>query len=306
VGCVNSVWGWKRLTRGEGRRPVPLNPRGVALVLGERSYDGRPKACSPSTSSPSRPSRCNASTSCSSSSSLAAGCTSPGAPPTNRRLGHPAGTPVRLDTSRAAFALPLLDPRPGRQAHAQLRCRLRERRDRRNQDASAGTERRTRSPGIGDGSLTFACRIRVRSLHSSLISGGIKLARARTQPATKQEFKCPECGRTFARAAALGAHRRQAHGVVGTSRGTTSAGRRRRTAGSARRTGATATGGSSASNSTRTRRTASTDGRRRSRTVADRDALLRGLFPNGIPPREDVIRAVNVWLDEAERLARLA
>jgi hypothetical protein len=37
----------------------------------------------------------------------------------------------------------------------------------------------------------------------------------------------------------------------------------------------------------------------------DRDALLRALFPNGIPPREDVISAANNWLDEAERLARL-
>jgi len=36
----------------------------------------------------------------------------------------------------------------------------------------------------------------------------------------------------------------------------------------------------------------------------DRDALLRTLFPNGIPPRQDVIAQVNAWLDEAERLAR--
>jgi len=34
--------------------------------------------------------------------------------------------------------------------------------------------------------------------------------------------------------------------------------------------------------------------------------LLKALFPNGIPPREDVIRAVNSWLDDAERLARMA
>jgi len=37
----------------------------------------------------------------------------------------------------------------------------------------------------------------------------------------------------------------------------------------------------------------------------NRDALLRALFPNGIPPRQDVIAAVNSWLDEAERLARI-
>jgi hypothetical protein len=30
--------------------------------------------------------------------------------------------------------------------------------------------------------------------------------------------------------------------------------------------------------------------------------LLEALFPNGIPPRQEVIRAVNAWLDEAERL----
>jgi len=28
------------------------------------------------------------------------------------------------------------------------------------------------------------------------------------------------------------------------------------------------------------------------------------LFPNGVPPRESVIRDLNAWLDEAERLAR--
>jgi len=33
--------------------------------------------------------------------------------------------------------------------------------------------------------------------------------------------------------------------------------------------------------------------------------LLRALFPNGVPPREGVIRDVNRWLDEADRLSRL-
>jgi len=33
--------------------------------------------------------------------------------------------------------------------------------------------------------------------------------------------------------------------------------------------------------------------------------LLKALFPNGIPPKEDAIRAVNAWLDDAERLARM-
>jgi hypothetical protein len=35
----------------------------------------------------------------------------------------------------------------------------------------------------------------------------------------------------------------------------------------------------------------------------DRDGLLRALFPNGIPASESVIRDLNAWLDQAERLA---
>ena len=60
------------------------------------------------------------------------------------------------------------------------------------------------------------------------------------------------------------------------------------------------------------RRTTTTSSRRRSTAApanggaqtVDRDALLRALFPDGIPPRLDVVEAVNDWLDEAERLAR--
>lgn len=99
------------------------------------------------------------------------------------------------------------------------------------------------------------------------------MARSRRQASNENSFKCPECGRTFGRAAALGAHRRRAHGVAGTSAG-------RRT--SSRRAPAARDGGGGRVN---------------------RDALLRTLFPNGVPPREDVLRAVNQWLDEAERLA---
>jgi hypothetical protein len=40
-------------------------------------------------------------------------------------------------------------------------------------------------------------------------------------------------------------------------------------------------------------------------TVVDRDQLLRTLFPNGVPPQEDVIRRLTSWLDEVERLAKL-
>jgi len=40
-------------------------------------------------------------------------------------------------------------------------------------------------------------------------------------------------------------------------------------------------------------------------SAVDRDKLLQSLFPTGIPAREDAIRQVNAWLDEAERLARM-
>ena len=42
----------------------------------------------------------------------------------------------------------------------------------------------------------------------------------------------------------------------------------------------------------------------RERSV-NRDTLLQALFPAGIPAKESVIRSVNSWLDEAERLARI-
>ena len=54
------------------------------------------------------------------------------------------------------------------------------------------------------------------------------------------------------------------------------------------------------------RATSPTSRRSNSAATADRDALLKALFPNGIPPREDVIRAVNNWLDNAELLTRMA
>jgi hypothetical protein len=34
--------------------------------------------------------------------------------------------------------------------------------------------------------------------------------------------------------------------------------------------------------------------------------LLQALFPGGIPARENVIRELNAWLNQGERLARLA
>lgn len=110
-------------------------------------------------------------------------------------------------------------------------------------------------------------------------------------------LKCPECGKTFTRAASLGAHRNRAHGVAGASSRArrTRARRGHRNGGGTTRRGAT-------TQTTRARSSASSsDGARRG---VDRDALLQTLFPNGVPPREAVIRRVNSWLDEAERLAK--
>ncbi len=117
---------------------------------------------------------------------------------------------------------------------------------------------------------------------------------------TTGETVCPECGRAFGRPAALGAHRWKAHRIEGASPQARS---RRRAAKSAmgavdggrdrQLASATESGGS------RARSTASADSR------LDRDALLRIVFPTGIPVRDDVIRYVSRWLDEAEMLARL-
>jgi hypothetical protein len=40
------------------------------------------------------------------------------------------------------------------------------------------------------------------------------------------------------------------------------------------------------------------------RSGVDHDALLRALFPHGIPPRQETIAAVNNWLAQADKLAR--
>jgi hypothetical protein len=109
------------------------------------------------------------------------------------------------------------------------------------------------------------------------------------QTETTGEVVCPECGRKFKRPSALGAHRWQAHRVAGSSP----------QARSRRRTAKAASGTSAGSNGNDARSRASGD------FVVDRDALLRIVFPNGIPVRDDVIRTVSRWLDEAEMLARL-
>jgi len=119
-------------------------------------------------------------------------------------------------------------------------------------------------------------------------------AQANGSASTAGSFTCPECGRTFTRAAALGAHRSRAHGVAGGSKAGARTRRTRRTQQAARP-------------ATRTRRAASTNASNGtgSRRGVNRDALLASIFPNGMPPREAVIRAANNWLDEAERLAQL-
>jgi hypothetical protein len=111
------------------------------------------------------------------------------------------------------------------------------------------------------------------------------------QAETTGEVVCPECGRKFKRPSALGAHRWQAHRVAGTSP----------QARSRRRTGKSATGARNAGGPVGIEARAAAAGD----FVVDRDALLRIVFPNGIPVRDDVIRTVSRWLDEAEMLARL-
>jgi hypothetical protein len=146
------------------------------------------------------------------------------------------------------------------------------------------------------------------------------------------EFTCPECGRTFTGAAALGAHRRQAHGIAGTSsaavrsRGQTATSRRKSSTSTTSRktTAASKTATTRRTGASRSRKTsappkaAAARGANRPRkrragratttrpgAIVNRDSLLKSLFPNGIPAREDAIQRVNEWLDEAEQLARM-
>jgi hypothetical protein len=130
-------------------------------------------------------------------------------------------------------------------------------------------------------------------------SSGRKRATAATaasstgaEAATAGTLTCPECGKTFTRPAALGAHRARVHGVAGTSQNA----RSRRSA-AARR--AATTGARPSRSRTTTPAPSQTAGR------VDHDALLRALFPDGIPPRQETIVAVNDWLAQADALARL-
>jgi hypothetical protein len=123
-----------------------------------------------------------------------------------------------------------------------------------------------------------------------------KGASAASGEAAAGKLVCPECGREFTRPAALGAHRKGTHGVAGTSTNAT-ASRRARSRG---RRGAASTGSTRPAGSSVARRG---PGRPPNVTI-DRDALLAALFPEGVPPRESVIRELAAWLDQAERLAK--
>jgi len=157
---------------------------------------------------------------------------------------------------------------------------------------------------------------------SSAKKSSAKKSSARSAPRksaaakARGEFVCPECGKSFTRAASLGAHRNRVHGVAGSStqararrsvssRPSSSATKTRSAAAAAGRTSTgrktTATRGTQA----RKLSTAAVRQRRRSAGSVNRDALLGSLFPNGIPARESVIRELNKWLNQAERLAKL-
>lgn len=119
---------------------------------------------------------------------------------------------------------------------------------------------------------------------------------------------CPECGRTFQRPAGLGAHRRIVHGVAGAKRTRRATAKRatRKTGTSARRSG----GGSAANRRRSVRQRAASNSptsplsRGDGAARVDRDALLKALFPNGVPAREETLLAATAWLDEAERLTQ--
>src|SRR5690348_12392906 len=111
------------------------------------------------------------------------------------------------------------------------------------------------------------------------------MATTATRQKTTATLVCAECGKTFTRPAALGAHRSRVHGVAGSSKNAT-----------ARRRGSSATAAPRETRRQATKRASASNGA--GRTV-DHDALLRVLFPSGIPPKQEVMAAVNEWLAEA-------
>ncbi len=111
-----------------------------------------------------------------------------------------------------------------------------------------------------------------------------------TEAAASGVLTCPECGKTFTRPASLGAHRQRVHGVAGSSQNAQS----RR--GATRKAAGTRTRGQA--------KAAAATGTSAGGGAVDHDALLRALFPDGIPPRQETIAAVNDWLAQADSLAR--
>ena len=123
---------------------------------------------------------------------------------------------------------------------------------------------------------------------------------------TSTGFVCPECGREFKTPAALGAHRSRMHGVAGTSRAAASSASTRRRGRSTSAGRAQTSGGSSRATATRARSGgARSAGHSRATAPLDRDALLRALFPGGVPAKAEVLAALAPWLEEGERLARM-
>src|SRR5579872_3196088 len=136
---------------------------------------------------------------------------------------------------------------------------------------------------------------------------------ASTTPKPTPGLVCPECGKIFARPQGLASHRRQAHGVIGSS---AAAARRRLTPSTRQRAGRASTRravaataappptGKSMTTSTATppigraasqHRTARRGPATRTPAqVINHDSLLALLYPNGIPAREEVLRSVAI------------
>ena len=154
---------------------------------------------------------------------------------------------------------------------------------------------------IGDVMATLAKKSTTRSRKTANRKSKTQTAKKRTAKVTSRgssgTIRCPECGKTFERAAALGAHRSRAHGVAGSSAGAV----RNRKTSSTRRGGRKATTASGAT----TRRKTTTARTRARRSAPTRDTLLGMLFPRGIPANVETVERVNAWLDEAESLSRL-
>ncbi len=139
----------------------------------------------------------------------------------------------------------------------------------------------------------------------------IEMARTRrsaTASPEQAELKCPECGKTFTRAASLGAHRSAAHGVAGSSRQAKRSIAKRRTrtteATAGKRTRRSASQASGARSATVQRRRTQTTNGHNGHGRINRDALLRTVFPKGIPASDEAITRAKAWLDEAEKIAR--